>query len=125
MVENIRDSVTSYYSQFEETPAAMPDEAEAEAAGSDPPPEETVAETAAEKEQEAESIEEFIAEGAPAPPPEEIAAATESEPAPSIQDPAPSSPEPQDVEIAGESDTIIDSGRVSNDESEADGSQNE
>jgi N utilization substance protein A len=94
MVENIRDSVTAYYSQFEEAAPAAPEAAEEVAA-----------------EQEAEAVQEFIAEGAPAP-------------APAPEDLA-RSPEPQDIEMAGESDTIIDSGRVSQDESEDSGSQNE
>jgi N utilization substance protein A len=96
MVENIRDSVTAYYGQFEEAaPAAEEDAAELPA----------IAELE-------------IAEG------EAVPNVLESAPEPSTQDPAPS-PEPQDIEIAGESDTIIDSGRVSHDESEDSGSQNE
>jgi len=98
MVENIRDSVTAYYGQFEEPAPAAPDEAEAEAATlSD---EISTEDAATQQEADREAVQEFASEGAPA-------------------------PEPQDVEISGESDTIIDSGRVSNDESEASGSQNE
>jgi hypothetical protein len=89
MVENIRDSVTAYYSQFEEAAPAAENAEEVSAA--------TELETADD---------------------EAVALAVESDPAPSTQDPAPSS------EIPGESDTIIDSGRDSHDESEGSGSQN-
>jgi len=106
MVENIRDSVTAYYSQFEEAAPAAP------------------AETLDEIEAEAGAAAEAAAESEPAPSTQDPAPTMESVPAPSTQDPAPSS-EPQDIEIAGESDTIIDSGRVSHDESEDGGSQNE
>jgi N utilization substance protein A len=100
MVENIRDSVTAYYAQFEEAqPAAPPDEAEVEA--------------------EAEAVQEFIAEGAPAPETEVEAQAGE-EAAATVE-----AAQPQDIKIAGESDTIIDSGRVSHDGSEDSGSPNE
>jgi N utilization substance protein A len=93
MVENIRDSVTAYYAQFEEAAPAAAVEATAE--------------------QESQAAEEFSAEGAPAP---EVAAETGEESAAGVR-------EAQDIEIASESDTIIDSGRVSHDESEDGGSQ--
>ena len=96
MVENIRDSVTAYYAQFEES-APM---AEGEAA--------------AEQEPEVVSVEVVSVEDGPA-----SAGATSEETA---LDAEPR--EPQDVEMVGESDTIIDSGRVSHDESEDGGSQN-
>jgi N utilization substance protein A len=95
MVENIRDSVTAYYGQFEEAaPVAEPEEAEAEPEAAD------------------------IEADVPPPP------AADAEPEASIEDPAIAA-EPQDVEMAGESDTIIDSGRVSQDESADGSSQNE
>jgi len=114
MVENIRDSVTAYYSQFEEAaPAAPPDEvaAEAEIASGEPQAEGAAAE------QEAEAVQEFISEGAPEP---EADAMVEDRGKAAAE-----AGEPQDIEIAGESDTIIDSGRVSHDESEDGGSQSE
>jgi N utilization substance protein A len=102
MVENIRDSVTAYYGQFEEpAPAAAPEEGAAEA----------------------EAVQEFIAEGAPASEPEPEAPGGVEAVAPAE---APAAVrEAQDIEMAGESDTIVDSGRVSHDESEAGSSQNE
>lgn len=101
MVETIRDSVTAYYGQYEEAP---------------PPAEETV------PADEAEPLEAAEAEL-------ETELSIE-EPEPSTQDPEPSTTpdlepaaQPQDVEMAGESDTIIDSGRVPHDESEDSGKQ--
>jgi hypothetical protein len=97
MVENIRDSVTAYYGQFEEAaPAAEPELVEMEPAAGEPL-------GAAEGEADAPAAGQDLAESAA---------------------PAEAAP-PQDVEMAGESDTIIDSGRVSHDESEDGGSQNE
>jgi N utilization substance protein A len=115
MVENIRDSVTAYYSQFEEAaPAAAQEDAAVEAEiPSDGP-----AEAEAVAEQESQAIEEFVAEGAPAP--EADAAAETGE-----ETAAAEAGEPRDIETGGESDTIIDSGRVSHDESVDGGSQRE
>jgi N utilization substance protein A len=99
MVENIRDSVTSYYAQFEEpAPAVLEEELlEAEAAP-------LVEEAAA-------------AEEAPA-------GESELETAPAAEGAEPSgTTEPS--ESSGESDTIKDSGPVSHDESENSGSANE
>ncbi len=106
MVESIRDSVTGYYSQFEEAaPAAAEDEA------------------AAETEAEIPDGEPLAAEAVPAP---EVEAAAEPAAESEVETAAAAEAgEPQDIEIAGESDTIIDSGRVSHDESEDSGSQNE
>jgi len=121
MVENIRDSVTAYYSQFEEAaPAAQEDvdaaDAEAQVSSGEPAPEESAAEQVAEAvEQDAAAVQEFIAEGAPVP-----EAEAGAEPPASAE-----ASEPRDTEVPGESDTIIDSGRISHDESEHSGSQNE
>ncbi len=106
MVESIRDSVTGYYGQFEEAAPAAEDEAAAEAA--------------AETEAEIPEGEPLAAEGVPEPEVEaaaEPAAESEMETAGAVE-----AGEPQDIEIAGESDTIIDSGRVSHGESEDSGS---
>ena len=118
MVENIRDSVTAYYAQFEEAPpAAALDEAEVETevgvSSGEPAAEQAAAAD------EAEAIQEFIAEGAPVPEAEVEAQAGGGATA-TVE-----AAQPQDIEIAGESDTIIDSGRVSHDESEDSGSQSE
>jgi N utilization substance protein A len=114
MVESIRDSVTAYYSQFEEAAPALHDAedeagAEAEIPGGEP------VEAAAAAEPAVGAFGEPVAQadGAGA-----AAAGDEVEA-------AVGSREPQDIEIPGESDTIIDSGRVSHDESEDSGSQNE
>ena len=96
MVENIRDSVTAYYGQFEE--AAPAAEADFEEIGAAAQPEAVDGDALV-----------IILEPEPA-------AGTEA---------AELSPEPQDIEMVGESDTIIDSGRVSHDESEDGGSQSE
>jgi N utilization substance protein A len=98
MIENIRDSVTAYYAQFEDAPPAAAVEAEE-------------AEGAAELE---------VSAGDPAEAEAHPDSATEAE----AGEPA-ATAGPQDVEIAGESDNIIDSGRVSHDESKDDGGQNE
>jgi len=87
-VENIRDSVTAYYGQFEESPA-------------EPEP---VAEELAPAEEEESAI-------------QDLAATEEAES--SSEDPAPS------VASSPDSDTIIDSGPDSHDESEASSSVNE
>jgi N utilization substance protein A len=101
MVENIRDSVTGYYNQFEEAAPAEQDAEEAPAAT------------------ELEAMEELeMADGEALPP------TLEPEPAADTEELA-APPEPQDVEISGDSDTIIESGRDSHDESEQSGSQNE
>ena len=104
MVESIRDSVTAYYAQFEEAAPPMEQSAQDEeqvsaAPESDTAPGETVP-LAAEPELAAST--------------QDPALTFEVAPAPCTQDPAPST---------GESDTIIDSGRVSHDESEAGSSQ--
>ena len=109
MVESIRDSVTGYYSQFEEAAPAAEDEAPAETEAEIPVGEPLAAETVLEPEVEAAAE-----SGA------ESAAESEVETAAAVE-----AGVPQDIEIAGESDTIIDSGRVSHDESEDNGSQNE
>jgi N utilization substance protein A len=90
MVENIRDSVTAYYAQFEEAPPAdseVPLEQEAEAAEAP----EAEAEPA-----NSQAVAETGGEETSAPPDAEAL---------------------QGVEIAEESDNIVDSGRVSHDES--------
>jgi len=119
MVENIRDSVTAYYSQFEEpAPAASPEDAAVEAEiPSDGP-----AEAQAAAEQESQAIEEFVAEGAPVP---EADTAAETGAETGAEAAAAEAGEPRDIETAGESDTIIDSGRVSHDQSVDGGSQRE
>jgi N utilization substance protein A len=109
MVESIRDSVTGYYSQFEEAAPAAEDEAPAETEAEIPVGEPLAAETVLEPEVEAAAE-----SGA------ESAAESEVETAAAVE-----AGVPQDIEIAGESDTIIDSGRVSHDESQDNGSQNE
>ncbi len=98
MIENIRDSVTAYYAQFEDAPPAVAVESE-EADG-------------------AADLE--VAAGGPA------EAETHPDSAPEAEAGEPfATAGPQGVEIAGESDNIIDSGRVSHDESKDDGAQNE
>jgi N utilization substance protein A len=116
MVENIRDSVTAYYSQFEEA-APPPDETEAEAAV------EAEAEISGGGPVEIEARGEAVLEAAAEPEAEPVGEA--GTPA-GVETGAPvETGEPQDVEISSESDTIIDSGRVSHDESEGSGSQSE
>jgi N utilization substance protein A len=100
MVENLRDSVTAYYSQFEE---AAPVQENAEAAGDDDGGEPPVADQAVESAAEPETQAEAAAEAGAA-----------------VQ-----TVEAADIEIPGESDTIIDSGRVSHDDPEGSGSQSE
>jgi N utilization substance protein A len=90
MVENIRDSVTAYYGQFEEAAPPAPEEIETELPVAPPLDLESTASEAASPEAEA------------------IASAAHP-----------------DIGIAAESDTIIDSGRVTHDESEDGGSQSE
>jgi N utilization substance protein A len=111
MVENIRDSVTAYYSQFEEAAPALPEE-----------------NTEVNAEENAEAAAEIPA-GDPAPPEaleETVAPVGNEETAQRGEEGAePVRSASQDIEMAGESDTIIDSGRVSHDESEDAGSQNE
>jgi N utilization substance protein A len=101
MVENIRDSVTGYYNQFEEAAPVDRDAEEVNGAA------------------DLEPVEELeMADG------ETLPSTLETEPAADTEDPV-ISPGPGDIEISGDSDTIIDSGRVSHDESEQSGSQNE
>ena len=101
MVENIRDSVTAYYSQFEE---AAPGRAGCRGGS-----------------RRSRSGNSRAAEVA--------APAAEFEPAPVTDDPAPSTedaaPGRDPAPPSSESDTIIDSGRIDHDESEGGGSQNE
>jgi N utilization substance protein A len=101
-VENIRDSVTAYYAQFEE-PAPVEASVESEAEGGVEPASEEVA---------APSGEELVEGDAAAAPGADL------EP-PAVHE------GPQEVEMAGESDTILNSGRQSNDETEDRGTQSE
>jgi hypothetical protein len=95
MVESIRDSVTSYYGQFEDPAPAVREEDEG-----------PVGEPA-----EAEPAVESEAKASPA-----VDAGDAS---------LKETGEPQDIEMAGESDTIEDSEPASHDDSENSGSQNE
>ena len=98
MVESIRDSVTAYYSQFEEAAPSGPEEEEVSAATE-------------------------LAGGEV-----ESATAVEEEPAAGTQETLPSTgaqDKPQDVGTAGEFDTMKDSGLISDDESSEKTSLNE
>jgi len=101
MVENIRDSVTAYYAQFDEGAAAAPAEEEAHAESEIPVGEPAPAESGEEAAAESGAEERAHA-----------AAGAEAETEAS---------EPQNIETAGESDNIIDSGRISHGESEEGG----
>jgi len=105
MVENIRDSVTNYYGQFEEAAPAAPEEGEV------PIEAEAAAEAAAEEPDP--STQHLAEQPAVSAPPVGAGSAAETEPG--TQDPEPSP----------ESDTIKDSGPVSHDESDNRGSLNE
>src|ERR1019366_8179498 len=120
MVENIRDSVTAYYSQFEEAaPAAAQEDAEAEIPGGEPVEAEATGKREAEAAPAAEAAAQAGGEDAAQACGEHVAEAGVEAVA------AVEAGEPRDIEIAGESDTIIDSGRVSHYELEDSGSQSE
>ena len=116
MVENIRDSVTAYYSQFEETAPAA---AAQDLADADIQPEAEPSAEVAETEASPDRTEERAAED----PVEHTEPGGEDHAGSGVETAAAEPAEPRDIEIAGESDTIIDSGRVSHDESEDSGSQ--
>jgi N utilization substance protein A len=115
-IENIRDSVTAYYAQFEEAaPGAVSDEAdtgvEPEVGSAEPVDSEAAGET------DTAGGGEPVGEATPAPEADNLVEPDSESGAAAM--------ERRDVEMGAESDTIIDSGRVSHGESEEDSSKNE
>ena len=115
-IENIRDSVTAYYAQFEEAaPGAVSDEAdtgvEPEVGSAEPVDSEAAGET------DTAGGGEPVGEATPAPEADNLVEPDSESGAAAM--------ERRDVEMGAESDTIIDSGRVSHGESEEDSSKSE
>ncbi len=119
MVENIRDSVTAYYSQFEEPAVAVsPEDGEVEPELSDESSGGVPVETEASPASDIET-------GAQASGETDAPAHQETSEEAGEETVAAETQEPHNIEMASESDTILDSGRDSHDESDDGGSHNE